>query len=1166
MTGRKRSRHQAYVEDEDGIEVESASSSFRHNNANHKRTKVAMAQAVGGAVLSDEEADYVDEFLMDDVEQPGDDYSELDYTVRQNSSDDEQEDDEVDEIKATQFVERRLREHRNNVAADSGVIESVYMRNFMCHTNLIIKLGPLINFIIGHNGSGKSAVLTALQISLGNRASGTNRAKTLKEMIRTGCDSGMVGVKIKNAGENAYKHDLYGDILTVERHFTKSGSSAFKLKSTDGRIITTKKGDLDDVLDHFALQMDNPINVLTQDLSRQFLANSTPAEKYRFFIKGTQLETLDSDYNLLEEHLDGTEAQLQTREEMIAELRRKETEARDRVKRAERTRGLEERFRHISRQHAWAQVEQQEEILAYYQRDVLDAAGEVQDKERIGEEASARFETEDIGVEAAKRGAESHRENLAPLAQACEDAKEKFQENKRALVNHVTEERTIKTSMKAHKKTVTRLESEVQEERQRLANRHGEAHMERERRLSELKKQAGEAKAAFDEHRKEYPDLEKAVKDAQQRLQEAAQPLDAARNDVNDARAALNRVSNQQGRKYAPYHPKMEDLCNAIARETRFRAKPVGPMGVHVQLLKPEWSSLVEVTFGNSLDSFVVTSKYDQNILQSLSGRIGCPANAIIVSPGAFSTAGKEPEDENVDTILRVLRIDNPLVKQALVINHSAEQTVLIQDIAEGKAYMYGSGRRKNVRAVLTIAKTRGEGQRWEWSRGGGEKSSGVRKLQRAPRMKADREQEIQARQKDVQSAQRAVDLAEQTHQAARRAHEQAKQAVVAHKREGSRLKVAHQQADDAVVEIQNEIDANRPQDGKLQELEAQLQEAQAEHEAAKASLQDAMDAKIELDEKAQTLKQTMDQAQREVDGVQALLDEAEKQIEERKEDRNVALFAKNAALNDIMIIKEHHERLQEKVTTQEQQVEAFSRQALQISERVRVEEGQTPDMLDQLLDRLGEDVKRATEQQGGTKEQLVTAHKEAQLRLEEANNETKGMKQTVAVSPTWPTQASRVMTNMCAQTLKSTLTERRRRWGLFRKYISMRTRIQFNYLLSERSFRGRVLLDHADKKLDIHVEPDMTKASDSGRQAKTLSGGEKSFSTICLLLSIWEAMGSPIRCLDEFDVYMDSVNRAQSMRLMIQTARRSVGRQFILITPQSMNSVDLGDDVHVHK
>ena len=73
-----------------------------------------------------------------------------------------------------------------NEAADNGIIESVICTNFMCHAYLEISLGPLINFIIGHNGSGKSAVLTALTICLGGKASSTNRGQSLKSFIKEG--------------------------------------------------------------------------------------------------------------------------------------------------------------------------------------------------------------------------------------------------------------------------------------------------------------------------------------------------------------------------------------------------------------------------------------------------------------------------------------------------------------------------------------------------------------------------------------------------------------------------------------------------------------------------------------------------------------------------------------------------------------------------------------------------------------------------------------------------------------------------------------------------------------------------------------------------------------------------------------------------------------------
>lgn len=75
---------------------------------------------------------------------------------------------------------------RENRPAENGIIEEVSCTNFMCHARLEVKLGPLINFIIGHNGSGKSAVLTALTLCLGGKTTATNRGASLKAFIKEG--------------------------------------------------------------------------------------------------------------------------------------------------------------------------------------------------------------------------------------------------------------------------------------------------------------------------------------------------------------------------------------------------------------------------------------------------------------------------------------------------------------------------------------------------------------------------------------------------------------------------------------------------------------------------------------------------------------------------------------------------------------------------------------------------------------------------------------------------------------------------------------------------------------------------------------------------------------------------------------------------------------------
>lgn len=51
----------------------------------------------------------------------------------------------------------------------------------------------------------------------------------------------------------------------ITRKFTKEGSTSWKIKGKDNsRIISTKKDELSAICDHMNIQVDNPMNVLTQ--------------------------------------------------------------------------------------------------------------------------------------------------------------------------------------------------------------------------------------------------------------------------------------------------------------------------------------------------------------------------------------------------------------------------------------------------------------------------------------------------------------------------------------------------------------------------------------------------------------------------------------------------------------------------------------------------------------------------------------------------------------------------------------------------------------------------------------------------------------------------------------------------------------------------------------
>lgn len=109
-----------------------------------------------------------------------------DYERRRDAGFKDLVDEDLDTMRATQIIRQKNQRIIDNMPAENAIIESVTCINFMCHTKLHVALGPLINFIIGHNGSGKSAVLTAITLCLGGKATATNRGQNLKSFVKEG--------------------------------------------------------------------------------------------------------------------------------------------------------------------------------------------------------------------------------------------------------------------------------------------------------------------------------------------------------------------------------------------------------------------------------------------------------------------------------------------------------------------------------------------------------------------------------------------------------------------------------------------------------------------------------------------------------------------------------------------------------------------------------------------------------------------------------------------------------------------------------------------------------------------------------------------------------------------------------------------------------------------
>lgn len=140
--------------------------------------------------------------------------------------------------------------------AEAGILKQIYVENFMCHRKLRVTFCRNVNFIHGQNGSGKSAILAAIQICLGANARRTHRARNLKELVRKETASGSgpgqakIQVTLYNQGDDGYKPEIYGDSITVERTIAlRGGYNGYKLLDCNGVEKSRSKKDLDEMLD-----------------------------------------------------------------------------------------------------------------------------------------------------------------------------------------------------------------------------------------------------------------------------------------------------------------------------------------------------------------------------------------------------------------------------------------------------------------------------------------------------------------------------------------------------------------------------------------------------------------------------------------------------------------------------------------------------------------------------------------------------------------------------------------------------------------------------------------------------------------------------------------------------------------------------------------------------
>ncbi|GAB0493466.1 hypothetical protein MMPV_004748 [Pyropia vietnamensis] len=1046
--------------------------------------------------------------------------------------------------------------------AQVGILEKVRVENFMCHSCFEFDFGPNINIINGQNGSGKSAIVAALQIGLGVKASKTERARKISDHIMHGKEWALISIRIRNhAAEDGdtglcFRPDVYGDAVVVERKITKT-STVLTFKNARGHRVTpeqTARAELDAILDTFNLQVDNPIAILTQQKSKQFLLSGKDGAMYDFFQEATLLSAAHEELLTAQQCSSDVQELLKQKRGLRPEIENQLQALETRFNEAKDMRSLAARLDELHRKFAWSMVAEYE--------------AELEVRSKKADELRERLEYLASQLETRKAKADDVRERLSQATDAFDEAVRTHTDLRRAAAAVEADVKVKKSELGRKAREVEAAVRGVRDAEAAVCKAEGEKQRIIQRHLASSRDKAG-LQARFDTARAEAEGAQirlDALTEAKATADHEWRELSQAREELvrdrmareGEYRAAeaefrgLSRSAQNEVAKWGPYMPDLLVQIDIAFRQRRFHAKPVGPIGALVSVLDRRWARAIQVCVGlGTLNTFLVLDGHDEKVLREIGHTLpsggGRALNLNIAIAGInrarYSVTSGHKPNVNYPTMLDMVSVSHNAAYNALVDFARIEQQVLVEDPAEHRRIGYTPT--NNLAQAWTPDASRAYvSSRAEIFRSDTSNASVL--------LGADMASTIAAAKAALSAAQTAMEasrtrfLAHETQlSAAAKAKNTAKANVDAAQRALITLKRSVQQLEDALDQTTVALDTT-VNDKEIERCRDELIEARQRLAATEAAIEELEEAAAAAEARFIAEKNIVDKAGEAKQAAQATLNTLSAELK-RCETKRKAVAAEHGAA-------------QIQSTAYDKEVENMTADVAKETSMARTI---CPERIDT---------------SGVTSRQLEAEIKGCQRRLdaeqERRDNRTLEEIEAEFVSA----QKRKAINDATLRSVKDMATSiahgvvfRRKQLNKLSRYLRLLASFYFSEFMRTRGHKGKLLFDTKARSLQFRVCMASHKKADGGlyktTDLRSLSGGERSYTTLCFMLALGESMVLPVRIMDEFDVFMDEANRHAAYKTLVDFAKQRLSdRQLIFITPLTLPAVTPGPAVKIQK
>lgn len=1096
-----------------------------------------------------------------------------------------------------------------------GTIKSIKLVNFMCHDSFALEFGPKVNFIIGPNGSGKSALLTALVVALGGRATVTSRAKKMSDFVMYGKNFARISVVLHNFDkvmhmDQAFKPNDYGKSITVEKTIYKDDVSKLVLKNDKGQKVSERASELHEMLDHFSILINNPICILNQEVSKTFLHSKRGEDKFALFMKATNLEQIEGDYDaahdnhrLWDENNALKEAASKMLDHEYNSCKEKTNFLINRVK-------LNDTLEKLNKELLWGLL-----------RDTEESTDELTQKVRRLDDLIA--ESNEI-IESSTKKVKAAEEDIQLSRDKIKTFQEKFDNTKRELDAIRSKDMHLKTkridikgkidhclrTLKRHENDKASIEKSITDLKSQFRNQNALDQSNEQRKL-EIER--------LERDLKKYQEMEK-----QRRLltDQLSSSMVATRTELNQANVRVNQVKNKIAlsestlvrlrngqdnalRRFGDMVIKLRDEIDKAHSRGTFRHKPLGPLGFYIRLKTPDVAEPLEVHLGRNANAFVCDNQADMSALTKICKNLSNNHRefrmpVIITRPfvGRFDVRNLRASHDEYKTMLDHLDIEEDAVYNALVDRTSLECVLYIPNYSRAENLMIDAQRvPRNTRCAYTKDINGHVAVMHPNTR-----EKGYKAITHSNFTASLFTDNSAARIKEVE---REIELSTADLRSAEFNAKQIQTNLIEHRKE---YDSCYREVKELITSIRGDEEKllhlktmviQEPQE--LSALESELEKIEVQSEKEKLNL----DTHREALEKLESELAEVSKAKAECQDVQKKYEEDRNSVHKIIERTKNIILEHEGKLRAAKTMLQLKETDRAEVSTElEEKLEELARSKQKLDESERPRKIRATKDIKEERKRIETQIRVDQEDNRDPEEQLESLRKRMEeienlsilKRLNEENiSLTKTMLEdrrisfaglrsntTGAVAATFSTVMRTMKMN---GRIEIYLEDLKQDGVVVKKAKTLEMQIDTHYAPSQRA--ALPMNDSNNNSEDQQLaaarrslsQPAPTRAKRARRDpaggdsisvasekendmkmtdARSLSGGERSFSTVAFVLALWHHCSSPFKLMDEIDVFMDMVTRRVSYNALITFAKLTEDSgQFIFFSPLELPKFD---------